>query len=275
MELTLPTDLIYEVFSHVQDKPTIDNALKVAPDIVHRAVTRVYSPRVDEELPEYLTAFPRLERTTNVLVRVNYHDLGNLRPLSHLRSLCVEVPDAYGIHGIERLMRIFQVEAKRDDQLFVFRDRYWSACFHNSHCISLTSSYARVGFTYEDSGDLRPRCYFDLLQSVRPLVGGNLGRVLDIVLKYRRVVGIDPDAELLRPIAEQVGNRFDDLIDYYMRDFIADAGYAGKPSFDALTSSISEGYDLPWRLLHYYDIPDHPMPYTREEIHFVENTIYG
>ena len=178
---------MYEVFSHVQDKPTIDNALKVAPDIVHKVVRSIHSPEVVYEPLEYLIAFPRLERATNVLVRVNSHELDTLRPLSHLRSLCVEVPDATSDdYCIERLMRIFQ-EAKRDDQLFVFRDKDSSACFHNSHCISPISRYARVGFTYEDSTHLRPRCYFDLLQSVRPLVGCNLGSVLDIMLKYRRV----------------------------------------------------------------------------------------
>ena len=116
----LPPEILYQVFEYIDDRPTIDNALAVAPDIVHSAVRRIHSPRVVTKSIDYLVAFKRLERTTNILVRVPQKDIRKLRELSHLRSLCVEVYDA-STTCAKRLEDIFRVKDKRDDQFFVFK----------------------------------------------------------------------------------------------------------------------------------------------------------
>ena len=162
--MDLPPDVLYHVFEHVQDKATIDTALDVVPDIVHTVVRRIHSPRVVQVSIDYLVAFKRLERTTNVLVCVSQEDLDTLRPLSHLRGLCVQV---FGSPTPKQLEDIFRVQDKRDDQYFVFK---LSSCtsrdiiYRNSHCIT---DYCPSGYTRDDIGSLRPRPYFDLLQSVR------------------------------------------------------------------------------------------------------------
>ena len=68
--MELPPEILYHVFENVQDLATIDSALEVVPDIVRDAVTCIHSPHVVEKPPEYLAAFRRLERTTNILVNV-------------------------------------------------------------------------------------------------------------------------------------------------------------------------------------------------------------
>ena len=260
--MALPTDILHEVYGHLDDKTTIDSALAVDPDIVHAAVRHIRSPRVVEVSIDYLVAFTRLEHTTNILVRVHYRDLDTLRPLSHLRSLCVEVigPAPRGYMG--RLIDIFQVAKKRDDQYFVFKvlgpHAHETVCFHNSHCVAMTKAWVPDGFTYQNIKTLRPRCYFDLLQSVRPYIeGDNLCWALDIVLSRRRDGLSVEHYYLLDSIAQRLGERFGDLVDTYMHDFIADAGYAGEADpVEAIIKSIKVGKNLPWRLLHYYDIPD-------------------
>ena len=233
MELTLPTDLMYEVFSHVQDKPTIDNALKVAPDIVHKVVRRIYSPRVDEEPVSYLAAFPRLERA-----HVKEEDLDTLRPLSHLRSLCVEV-EATSAECASRLEQIFRVKDRLDDQYYVFKigDKVLNVCYHDRYCVP-AKYYRRPRKYWLDWIGGTPRQYYDLLRSVRPYVDGNLGRILDIALKYRRPI---IQAGLFKDIARYIdGKRLRDLVDLHMRDFITDAGYPHETdSVEALVSSGS------------------------------------
>ena len=276
--MSLPTDVLYEIYGHVQDKTTIDSALEVVPDIVHSAVRHIRSPRVVEVPVSYLTAFKRLERTTNILVHTTEEDLDTLRPLSHLRGLCVEVhtDDASSSYCIERLVDIFCVASKRDDQLFVFRvadrDVGWCAIYHNSHCVSVDHTLAPEGFTYDDVSVLYPRPYYDFLRSVRPYVDDRLGRVLDIVLKYGNLGDIEQEEDLLSPIAEQVGDRLEDF-KVCMRDFIAEG--AGKTAYDQILESLVASRDLPWHLLHHFDIPDRLVLYTKEEASTVVNTLYN
>ena len=268
--MDLPTDILYEIFGHVDDKATIDHALAVVPDIVHRAVRRIRSPRVVQVSIDYLVAFKRLEHTTNVLVRVKQEDLDTLRPLSHLRSLCVQVSGEH--ECLSRLEQIFRVEDKRDDQFFVFKiqARYaaW-VCYHNSHRVGRQYTSTVSGFTEVSYYSPYPRCYYDLLQAVRPYVDDTLGDVLDIVLKHRHHVRIEH--HLVRSIARRLGKRLGGLVDRYMRDFIRDARASKntRPD-DKIVQSIIAGRNLPWRLLHYYDIPDRPSSLTKEEEEIIE-----
>ena len=260
MSCGIPRDVLYEIFGHLDDKATIDHALAVVPDIVHSAVRHIRSPRVVEVSVSYLTAFRRLEHATNVLVRTK--DLDTLRPLSHLRSLCVEVFDAEDhIYCIQQLVQIFGVADKRHDQFFVFKvqTKEWTVCYRNAHCVCWYPDTVPPGFTVGSLYSLRPRCYYDLLQGTRPYVDDRLGRILDIVLKHRHYV----DHYFIKAIAEQVGERFEGLVDQYMRDFIA--GAVEKRLVARVVSSIVAGNTLPWDMLHYYDIPDRPASITKEE----------
>ena len=266
--MSLPTELLYEIFGHVDDKATIDSALEVVPDIVHSAVRRIHSPRVVQVRPEYLTAFTRLERTTNILVSVPHSRIYELHALSHLRGLCVGVfntPDP--MYTLERLKQIFRVEDKRDDQLFVFkattragvsRDAY----FHNNTCTSTYPELAQGGFAYMDFYYLAPRPFYDLLRSVRPYADGDLLRVLDII-KYKYI-----GHELFnpRPIAKWIGmQKFAELVNVHMRAFIVSSAlYRVTDPVMAVAKSISGGH-IPWHQLHYYDIPDRAPEITAEE----------
>ena len=184
--MDLPPELLYQIFGHLDDKETIDKALIVAPDIVRSVVRRIHSPRVAEMPLTRLVAFKRLERATNILVHVKEEDLDTLRPLSHLRGLCVEVHDVSSRQScIAYLRRIFRVEDKRDDQLFVFRVRtkaytVWDMYYHNSHCVAEYQSAAPVGFTDQNIYTLRPRPYLDLLQSTLPYLDDTLRRIVEI-----------------------------------------------------------------------------------------------
>ena len=265
----IPPELLYDIFGHVQDKETIDAVRGYAPDIVHDTVRHIRSPRVVQVSIDYLAAFKRLERTTNILVRISHKDIRNLRRLSHLRGLCVEVTDAPSIERcIKKLERIFRVEHKRDDQYFVFKVARpygaWNACYHNGHYVATSLANRSLAFTHGDIQSLRPRAYFDLLQSVRSLVDDSLGRVLDIVLKYK-YSPID-DRNLLLSIKRQIGKRLEDLIQVHMQDFIAAAGVIGEiDPVELLVKSLHEGHQLRWSMLPYYDIPDRPALLTEEE----------
>ena len=280
MDLRLPRDVLYEIFSHVQDKKTIDHALKVVPDIVYKVVTHIHSPHVVEVPLEYLTSFPRLERTTNILVRVKPQEVDTLWPLSHLRSLCVEILDPkMDKYRLQWLVDLFGVVDKRDDQLFVFNVtdgfRNYNICYHNSHCMSMDDLWRPyAGFTIDYTYDLHPRPYYDFLQGLLPYVEEDTARVLGIMLKYRRYIYAEEEKDLLYPIERQVGKeRFRDLVDRYMRNFIVAAGYSVEPNpVEAVLDSVSTGRLLPWRLLHYYDIPDRPYPFTREELDIIQDT---
>lgn len=265
--MALTTDVLYEIYGHVQDKTTIDSALEVVPDIVHKAVRRIHSPRVVEVPVSYLAAFKRLEHTTNILVRVEYQKLDTLHLLSHLRSLCVEVFGVEDhIYCIQQLEQIFGVADKRDDQFFVFKVQtpkiVWSVCYHNAHYIGLFPDILPPGFTAGSLYSLRPRCYYDLLQGIRPYVDDRLGRVLDIVLKHRYYG--DVDLYFIRAIVQQLDERFGDFVDHYMRDFIEAARLCSKTGPD-IAKTMIVGIRLPWQLLHYYDIPDRPPSLTEEE----------
>ena len=245
--IELPPELLYHVFENVQDLATIDKALDVVPGIVHRTVARVHSPRVVEKPPEYLTAFKRLERTTNVLVRVKQENLDTRdSAVSHLRGLYVEVEDSLvPEYTMDRLVQIFRVTRKHDDQLFKVSGASgsWAACYHNI-CIADNPELAGA-FEYLHTRVLRPRCYYDLLKSVRPYVDGGLGRILDITLKYRlpRI----RDSTLIRYILRHIGReRFATLAHTHMHEYITAAGYLDTdPILDAIVGSIIMGYDMP------------------------------
>ena len=82
---------------------------------------------------------------------------------------------------------------------------------------------------------------------------------------------VQGDRELLYPIADQVGQRFRDFVDRHMHDFIAHE----SDLVEAIVKSIKVGENLPWHLLHYYDIPDRPMLYTSEEASVIESTLFA
>ena len=172
--------------------------------------------------------------------------------------------DASSIECTRRLEQIFCIQDKRDDQ-FKVQTSYtvWNVCYHNSHCTTEYHALVPSGFTCVDIYLVRPRVYF-LLQSVRPYVDDKVGSVLDII-KYRRFIPIE-EYDLLRSIADQLGERFGDLVDLYMRDFIRDTKIV--PSIDPVdlvTKSVIAGHHLPWHLLHYYDLPDRQLLLTEEE----------
>ena len=271
METTLTRDALYEIFGHLDDKDTIDLALATVPDIVYTAVRRIHSPRVVRVPIQYLTAFKRLERTTNILVLVKEENLDTLRSLSHLRGLCVQVKAA-SAKCISRLEQIFSVADRRDDQYYVFKIKTpyadWNVCYHNGHCASTNLFWRPVGFSTDDLSGI-PRQYYDLLRSARPYVDGDIGGVLDITLKYRRHIVVA--SLLIKYIVQHVDRkRLQVLVDLHMRDFITDAGYAHETdSVEALVKSINTAANLPWHLLHHCDIPDRLVPYTKEEESFI------
>ena len=221
---------------------------------------------------EYLTAFTRLERTTNVLVCVAQEDLDTLRLLVYLCSLCVEVSGTtMPKYCAKQLEDIFRVQDKRDGQLFKVLSPYKDllVVYHNSHCIVGRKALAPAGFTYSDDGVFCPRPYLDLLQSARPYLDDRLGRVVDIVLKHR---GFGWKTLILKHVAQQLGDRFVDLVDIHMGDFAPKVDEV--PAYTSVLIGLPESIYLPWNLLHYFDIPDRPKDYTREEISYVESVLF-
>lgn len=271
MDYTLPHDLLHQIFENVEDKETIDRALEHIPDIVHSAVRRIHSPIVVEEPITYLTAFKRLERATNILVRVSYRDLDTLRPLSRLHGLCIEVYDVDDSEiCIRRLVQLFRMQEKKRDQLWVIKtgrgDFTDTVCIRDSHWLSFDNGWKPVGFSYTNIFWLHPRPYFDFLLEASGLVDYKLRQVLDIVLKYKAFNGY-MENDILVKLEDAIGeDDFADMVETYLGDFIADAGVRhGGPLVNVVADSLGKVVDMPWHLLHYYDIPSIPIRMTKEE----------
>lgn len=232
---TLPTELLYEIFGKVEDVSTVKSISEVCPDF--KPWTRLSSDRVVEVSVQDLAKYPKLRHTTNILVRVQYHELGTLASISHL---CIQVDDAPGYYTcIRRLVDLFGMCDKMDDQLWVIKVVYGDdesmVCVHNSHCLQ-DRSLRLVGFTHGLIYTLCSRSLYDLLREALPNVDERLGRAFAIILS-RQSIPDDIDQDMLL---------------WRIREALGDERYR-------------EPETLEWHSLHLFTIPAAPTLYTKRD----------
>lgn len=211
-----------------------------------------------------LTAMPNLRYATNILVRIQYTEIHLLARLSHLRSLCIEILDIHWCIG--EVIRLLDMRNKTDDQLWVIkmrnRNTIYTVCIHNGLYLHTENILLPLpeGFAYASLYRVYPRKFGRLLSALLPYLDDELKKPVEIILGWRYLPwSIMYTSNILAAIADYIGpRRFKSLAEEYMCEDLGVGAAAG------VALSVHR-WDIPWRLLHLYDIPSHPQIITDAE----------